>query len=157
SLPGLGSTAAAAAEPADSGVIALVSRASNECFSAAIRVAGMLVARSEAMVFPEVEGYRIVEIFKREGDMVTANQDLARLTRSAERASPPSAPATAVIRAPVAGLVIQSNAVVGATASARAGPLFRIAVDGEIELVAEVPSIYVPKLEARQSVRIVTE
>jgi len=155
SPPGLGSPAAA--EPVDSGVIVLVSRASNECFSAAIRVAGMLVARSEAMVIPEVEGYRIVEIFKREGDTVTANQDLARLTRSSDGASPSSAAATAVIRSPVAGLVIQSNAVVGATASARAGPLFRIAVDGEIELVAEVPSIYVPKLETSQSVRIVTE
>jgi len=136
----------------------LVSRASSECFSAAIRVAGMLVARREAMVIPDVEGYRIAEIRAREGDTVSENQELVRLTRpSADGASPAAAPATALIRAPVAGLVIQSSAVVGATVSPRAGPLFRIAVDGEIELVAEVPSIYVPSLETKQSVRVVTE
>jgi HlyD family secretion protein len=156
-LLGLGSTAAAA-EPIESGVIVLVSRAYSDCFSASIRVAGMLVARQEAMVIPEVEGYRIVEIYKREGDTVTANQELARLTRpSSDGAAASSGPASALIRSPVAGLVIQSNAAVGATASARAGPLFRIAIDGEIELVAEVPSIYVPKLEANKSVRVVTE
>ena len=44
------------------GVIALVVRASSGCFSASIRVAGMLVARTEALVIPEVEGYRVVQI-----------------------------------------------------------------------------------------------
>lgn len=153
-----GCTAACAAEAGNPGVLVLVSRASKECFSAAIRVAGMLVARREAMVIPEVEGYRIVEIRAREGDTVSANQELVRLTRpSADGASTSSTATTTVIRAPADGLVIQSSAAVGATVSARAGPLFRIAVDGEIELVAEVPSIYVPTLETKQSVRVVTE
>jgi HlyD family secretion protein len=151
-------TPASAAEPGESGVIVLVVRASSGCFSAAIRVAGMLVARNEAIVIPEVEGYRIVQILAREGDTVTANQALARLTRqAAEGASPSAGASTAVIRAPAGGLVIQNNAVVGAVVSARSGPLFRIAVDGEIELAAEVPSIYVPKLEAKQAVRVLTE
>ena len=151
-------TPASAADTGESGVIVLVARASNGCFSAAIRVAGMLVARTEAIVIPEVEGYRVVQILAREGDTVTANQALARLTRQAgDGASPSAGASTAVIRAPAGGLVIQNNAVVGAVASARAGPLFRIAVDGEIELAAEVPSIYVPKLEPKQIVRVVTE
>jgi multidrug efflux pump subunit AcrA (membrane-fusion protein) len=151
-------TPASAAEPGESGVIVLVVRASNGCFSAAIRVAGMLVARNEAIVIPEVEGYRIVQILAREGDTVTANQALARLTRqAADGASPSAGASSAVVRSPAAGLVIQNNAVVGAVTSARAGPLFRIAVDGEIELAAEVPSIYVPKLEPKQAVRVVTE
>jgi len=151
-------TPAPAADTGDAGVIALVVRASSGCFSASIRVAGMLVARTEAIVIPEVEGYKVVQILAREGDTVTANQALARLTRpAAEGASPSASSNTAVIRAPAGGLVIQNNAVVGAVASARAGPLFRIAVDGEIELSAEVPSIYVPKLEPKQAVRVVTE
>ena len=150
-------TPASAADTGAAGVIALVVRASSGCFSAAIRVAGMLVARTEALVLPEVEGYRVVQILAREGDTVTANQALARLTRQAEGASSSAGASTAVIRAPAGGLVIQNNAVVGAIASARAGPLFRIAVDGEIELAAEVPSIYVPKLEPKQAVRVVTE
>jgi HlyD family secretion protein len=157
-LLGSGTTAASAADTGESGVIVLVARASNACFSAAIRVAGMLVARTEAIVIPEVEGYRVVQILAREGDRVTANQSLARLTRpSADGASPSSGASTALVKSPVAGVVIQNNAVVGAVASARAGPLFRIAVNGEIELAAEVPSIYVPKLEAKQNVRVVTE
>jgi HlyD family secretion protein len=135
----------------------LVTRATSGCFSASIRVAGMLVARTEAIVIPEVEGYKVVQILAREGDTVTANQALARLTRQSEGASPSAGTSTAVIRAPAGGLVIQNNAVVGAVVSARAGPLFRIAVDGEIELSAEVPSIYLPKLEPKQTVRVMTE
>jgi HlyD family secretion protein len=141
----------------EAGVIVLVTRATSGCFSAAIRVAGTLVARNEAIVIPEVEGYKVVEILAREGDTVTANQALARLTRQADGASAAAGASSATIRAPAAGLVIQNNAVVGALVSARAGPLFRIAVDGEIELVAEVPSIYVPKLEPKQAVRVLTE
>jgi HlyD family secretion protein len=149
---------ASAADSEEPGLIVSVARASNACFSSAIRVTGMLVAKTEAIVIPEVEGYRIVQILAREGDRVTANQVLVRLTRQGpEGASPSAGDSSAVIRSPAAGLVIQSNAVVGATASARAGPMFRIAVDGEIELSADVPSIYVPKLEPKQSVRIVTE
>jgi multidrug efflux pump subunit AcrA (membrane-fusion protein) len=157
-LLGSGTTVACAAETGGSGVIVLVARASKGCISSAIRVAGMLVARTEAMVIPEVEGYRIVQILAREGDKVTANQGLARLTRpAAEGASGSSGASSALVKSPAAGLVIQSNAVVGASASARAGPLFRIAVDGEIELAAEVPSIYLPKLELNQTVRVTTE
>jgi HlyD family secretion protein len=150
-------TSACAADTGEPRVIVLVVRASNACFSAAIRVAGMLIARKEAIVIPEVEGYRVVQILVREGDTVTANQALARLTRGPDGASPAAGASTAVVRSPAGGLVIQNNAVVGAIASARAGPLFRIAVDGEIELAAEVPSIHVPQLEPKQNVRIVTE
>ena len=151
-------TSASAADTAEPRVIVLVVRASNACFSAAIRVAGMLIARKEAIVIPEVEGYRVVQILAREGDTVTANQALARLTRQASDGASSSAGASsAVVKSPAGGLVIQNNAVVGAIASARAGPLFRIAVDGEIELSAEVPSIYLPKLEPKQNVRVLTE
>jgi HlyD family secretion protein len=149
-------TPAPAADTGTAGVIVLVTRATSGCFSASIRVAGMLVARTEAIVIPEVEGYKVVQILAREGDTVTANQALARLTRQSEGASP-SAGTSTVIRAPAGGLVIQNNAVVGAVVSARAGPLFRIAVDAEIELSAEVPSIYLPKLEPKQTVRVTTE
>jgi len=159
-LTGAVATAASAAEADGPGVIVLVARASKACFSATIRVAGMLVARSEALIIPEVEGYRIVQILAREGDLVTLGQSLVRLTRPSGDGgggAAPSGPATVLVKASVAGLVIQSTAIVGGMASARAGPLFRIAVDGDIELAAEVPSIYVPKIEVGQSVRVVTE
>jgi RND family efflux transporter MFP subunit len=55
-------------------------------------------------------------------------------------------------------VVIRSTAVVGATASAvPVEPLYRIAVENEIELEAEVPSIHVPILAAGQTARVQIE
>jgi RND family efflux transporter MFP subunit len=62
-----------------------------------------------------------------------------------------------LLRAPAAGTIIKATATLGATANPRAEPLFRIAVDGEIELEAEVPSIHVPKLAAGQTARVEIE
>ena len=61
------------------------------------------------------------------------------------------------LRAPAAGTVTRSTAVIGATANPRAEPLFRLAIDGEIELEAEVPSIHVPKLATGQTARVEIE
>src|SRR5205807_9018576 len=59
---------------------------------------------------------------------------------------------------PAAGLVMRSTAAVGATAVAMPGePLFRIAIDGEIELEADVPSNRVPELGSGQTARIEIE
>ena len=55
-------------------------------------------------------------------------------------------------------MVIRSAALVGAMASAMPGePLFRIAVDGEIELEVEVPSVHVPVLASGQTARVEVE
>jgi RND family efflux transporter MFP subunit len=65
-----------------------------------------------------------------------------------------------VLRAPAAGTVMSETATIGATANPgdpRTQPLYRIAVDGEIELEAEVPSIHVPKLAPGQTARVEVE
>src|SRR4051812_5849433 len=56
-----------------------VVRAASACFSAAIRVTGFLVARSEAVVIFDAPGVKISEILVGEGDRVTAGQTLVRL------------------------------------------------------------------------------
>ena len=61
------------------------------------------------------------------------------------------------MKAPAAGLITQSAAAVGATASHAGEPLFRIAIDSEIELEAEVPSIHVPALVPGQTARVAIE
>jgi RND family efflux transporter MFP subunit len=62
------------------------------------------------------------------------------------------------LRAPAAGMVTQSTAAVGTTASAMPGePLFRIAVDSEIELEADVSSVHVPELGSGQTARVEVE
>jgi multidrug efflux pump subunit AcrA (membrane-fusion protein) len=133
----------------------IVVRAKNACFSSMIRVTGFLVARQEAIVSLDVPGLRVTEVLANEGDKVTAGQTLVRLARqSAEGPQPPGGSLTA-LRAPAAGVVTRSTAAIGATAPAGpAEPLFRIAVDNEIELEAEIPSVHVPELAAGQPARV---
>jgi len=99
----------------------------------------------------------------KEGATVTSGQDLVRLARlSAEGQNPqgpPGArplPATMVLKSPAAGLVTRSTAMIGAVASIamRAEPLFRIMINNEIELEAEVPSVHLLKLNPGATVRI---
>jgi multidrug efflux pump subunit AcrA (membrane-fusion protein) len=134
----------------------VVVRATKACFSAVIRVTGSLVAREEAVVTLDAPGMKIVEVLAGEGDRVTAGQTLARLTRQSGEGSDAAAGRSGTtLRAPAAGVVTRSTAVVGATASPLSiEPLFRIAVDNEIELEAEVPSIHVPVLVSGQTARI---
>jgi multidrug efflux pump subunit AcrA (membrane-fusion protein) len=131
----------------------VVARAHNACFSATIRVTGFLVARQEAVVTLDAPGLRVTEVLAGEGDKVTAGQPLARAARQ-DGTDAAGARNAVVLRAPAAGTVVRSTAVTGATPRPGAEPLFRIAVDGELELEAEVPSIHVPELASGQSARI---
>src|SRR5713226_2848914 len=139
------------------GAQVVVVRATNACFTAAIRVTGFLVAREEAVVTLDMPGQRDVEVLVGEGDKVTNGQTLARLTRQSAE-GPDAATAgksSTTLRAPAAGVVTRSTAVVGATASVMpTEPLFRIAVDNEIELEADVPSVHVPALSSGQTARV---
>ena len=117
-----------------------------------IRVTGFLVARSEAVVTFDAPGYKITEILAGEGDRVTAGQTLVRLTPISGDAS------GTTLKAPAAGLVTRSTAAIAATASPVPGePLYRIAVDNEIELEADIPSIHVPVLAPGQAARVQIE
>jgi HlyD family secretion protein len=149
-----GETVTAAESNSPSAPEVIVIRAKNSCFSFAIRVTGFLVTREQAVVFLDIPGYKVSEVLVGEGDRVNSGQTLARLTRLAAEGPDPSAdrrPMTMNLKAPAAGVVARSTAVVGATASPTQNePLFRIAVDNGIELEAEVPSVYVPALKVGQ-------
>ncbi len=58
------------------------------------------------------------------------------------------------IRAPEAGVISRRTARLGGLASAIADPLFRIVAKGEIELDAEIPEIFLPRLSAGMPARI---
>ena len=128
----------------------------NACFSDQVRVTGTIVPRREAVVGVDQEGSRVTDLFVVEGQKVQDNQELARL-------SPPQLPpgqqqqgrnGPISLRAPAAGLVTEVRTAVGAPASPQAGPMFRIAINGELELDAEVPSVQLPKLTTDATVRI---
>lgn len=153
-------------DTASGGASVIVVKATNACFSDMVRVTGFLVPRREAVVAVEQEGFRVTEVLVRDGDQVTENQELVRLGGPAAAAQaaqaaqqnpqaagrPPSS--TVSLRAPAAGRIIQATARAGAFASPQLGPLFRIAIDNEIELDAEVPYVHVLKLTPGVTARI---
>src|SRR6267378_3429547 len=124
--------------------LVIVTKSTNACFSDMVRVTGFIVPRREAQV-------GVVK----EGDMVTENQELARLTAPPQQPGAPGGRQGPIsLRAPAAGLVTEVRTAVGAPASPQAGPMFRISVNNEIELEAEVPSVHLLKLNPGATVRI---
>src|ERR1700733_13740447 len=95
-----------------SNALVTVTKSTNACFSDMVRGTGFIVPRREAVVGVDQEGSKVSDVFVREGDMVTENQELAR------RPPPPqqqqsggqggqgggTKPPTS-LRAPAAGLV----------------------------------------------------
>jgi len=136
--------------------LVVVAKAGNACFSDLVRVTGFVVPRREAVVGVDQEGSRVTELLVKEGDTVTENQELARLTAPPPQPGVPAAAAgkPVSLRAPAAGVVTEVKTVVGAPASPQAGPMFRIAVNNELELEAEVPSVNLLKLNPGATVRI---
>src|SRR6186713_1883474 len=81
--------------------------------------------------------------------------DMVRVTAPPQiPGAPAGRPGPVSLRAPAAGLVTEVRTAVGAPASPQAGPMFRISVNNEIELEAEVPSVHLLKLNPGATVRI---
>ena len=138
--------------------LVVVTKSTNACFSDLVRVTGFLVPRREAVVGPDQEGSKVTDLFIREGDTVTDNQELARLSAPPQQQGQQQQQRTSSgpvsLRAPAPGLVTAVRTAVGAPASPQAGPMFRIAINNEVELDAEVPSVHMPKLNPGVTARI---
>jgi multidrug efflux pump subunit AcrA (membrane-fusion protein) len=132
----------------------IVAKAVNACFSDLVRVTGFVVPRREAVAGVEQEGSKVTDLLVREGDVVADNQELARLSAPFNPQNPAARQASISLRAPATGLVTQVHTLVGAPASPQAGPMFRIAVNNEIELDAEVPGIHMLKLNPGATTRV---
>ena len=135
----------------------VVTKSTNACFSDLVRVTGFIVPRREAVVGVDQEGSKVSDVLVREGELVADNQELVRLTPPPAQPGAPAGgakPAPTSLRAPAAGLVIQVNTIAGAPASPQAGPMFRISINNEIELDAEVPAVHMLKLNPGATVRI---
>ena len=127
-----------------------VAKAKQMCFADTVQVTGVLTARDEILVRPDKEGLKISQVLVEPGDTVTSAQVLARLTQDGTL----SGSGATTVTAPAAGIVNAVSAVIGATASARAEPLFRIARQGEMELVAETPAHSLARLAPDQAAKI---
>jgi multidrug efflux pump subunit AcrA (membrane-fusion protein) len=141
-----------------SNALVIVAKSTNACFSDMVRVTGFVVPKREAVVGVDQEGSKVSDVMVREGDIVTDNQELARLTpppaQPGAQGGGQQRPAPTSLRAPAAGLVTEVRTVAGAPASPQAGPMFRISVNNENELDAQVPSVHMLKLNPGATARI---
>jgi multidrug efflux pump subunit AcrA (membrane-fusion protein) len=136
--------------------LVIVAKSTNACFSDQVRVTGFVVPRREAVVGADQEGSKVTDLFAHQGDTVAENQELARLSAPPQVPGAPGRPNQGPIslKAPAAGLVTEVKTIVGAPASPQAGPMFRIAVNNELELDAQVPAVHMLKLNPGATVRI---
>jgi HlyD family secretion protein len=123
-----------------------VLKAAKSCFSNLVEVTGLVLAREETAVRPERQGLKVAEVLADAGDTVTAGQTLARLNLPEG--------GTALVQAPVAGLISSSSAAIGAMASGRGEALFSIIARSEYDLVGLVPTQDVAKLAVNQPASI---
>src|SRR5262245_21806845 len=147
---------APAAEPSASSDMAVtVVPAKNMCFADTLQVTGVLVRRNEILVRPEREGLQISQVMVEPGDTVVSGQVLARLAPpEGQEGGGGGTTGSTAVRAPAAGGIASASAVVGATASARAEPLFRIAGRGEMELLADTPVKTLASLAVDQPAKV---
>jgi multidrug efflux pump subunit AcrA (membrane-fusion protein) len=135
----------------------VVTKSTNACFSDLVRVTGFVVPRREAVVGADQEGSKVTDLFVREGDAVTENQELARLSAPPQQQGAAAGAARSgpiSLKAPAGGLLTEVRTIVGAPASPQAGPMFKIAVNNELELDAEVPSVHLLKLNPGATARV---
>src|ERR1700761_8538442 len=138
--------AIAADEPALQGAAVTVLKASKFWFPKLVEPSGIIIPREETYVRPDRPGLKVAEILVDAGETVTAGQNLARLV------APEGASIT--VQAPVAGLVSNSTATVGALASPRGEALFSIIARSEFDLIGMVPPQDLPKLAVNQTARV---
>jgi HlyD family secretion protein len=131
---------------APKGAAVTVLKAAKSCFSDIVEVSGIVIARDETAVRPERQGLKVTEVLADAGDTVTAGQTLARLTLPEG--------GVAMVQAPVAGLILASSAVIGATASGKGEALFSIIARSEFDLVGMVPTQVIAKLQVNQPAHI---
>ncbi len=141
--PGL---AADEAETLPQGMAVTVLKAAKSCFSDIVEVSGIIRPRDETAVRPERPGLKVADVLAEPGDTVSAGQTLARL-------SLPEG-GSVQVQAPVAGVILNSSAVIGALASGKGEALFTIMARGEFDMVGMVPTEDTGKLKADQTARI---
>ncbi|MBS0531574.1 MAG: efflux RND transporter periplasmic adaptor subunit [Proteobacteria bacterium] len=131
---------------APKGAAVTVLKATKSCFAAIVEVTGILIPKDETAVRPERPGLKVADVLVEPGQTVTTGQALARLNLPEG--------GSIQVQAPVAGLVSNSSAEVGAVASGKGEALFSIITGNEFDLVGQVPTTDLPKLAVNQAAKV---
>ncbi len=131
---------------APKGAAVTVLKATKSCFDAIVEASGIVIPREETAVRPDRPGLKVAEILADAGDTVTAGQTLARLTLPEG--------GNVQLQAPVAGLIANSSAVIGAVASGKGEALFSIIARSEFDLIGLVPVRDIARMKVDQPARI---
>lgn len=150
------SAVAGGGEPASSNADVPVIKASRKCFSSVVNATGYIVPRATAVVMFNAPGFRFAEVPVKEGDTVRRDETVAVAVAVASPPGPSGADAAAriPIKSLASGIVLQRSVKVGDLSSQGAGPLFTLAIDGDMEAVVDVPSVHVLELEPGQIARL---
>lgn len=118
-------------------------KAERSCFDETIQVTGAVSPRNEVLVRSDREGWQISQVLVEAGDTISSGQVLARLRLpDGQRSTGDNA-----VQAPAAGVIFASAAVMGGAVTQSGEPLFRIARDGEMEIVGEMTSDSMARLK----------
>jgi multidrug efflux pump subunit AcrA (membrane-fusion protein) len=143
---------------------ATVVEAKKKCFKDEVQISGVVVPTKEIELRPDETG-QISDVPEkiRLGATVSKDDVLARL-KPIQLAAPPGMPMgrppegsakppepqnkEIVVKAPTAGILTSKAPVVGTMATKDGPPLFQIAEDGQLELLADIPVETLQKLAA---------
>jgi multidrug efflux pump subunit AcrA (membrane-fusion protein) len=118
-------------------------KAGRSCFDETMQVTGAVSPRNEVLVRSDRDGWQVSQVLVEAGDTVSSGQVLARLRPAdGQRSTGDNA-----VQAPAAGVIFASAAVMGGTISQSGEPLFRVARDGEMEIVGEMTSDSMARLK----------
>lgn len=126
-----------------------VARPTQRCFKDAVRLTGHFVPHREVEVRPEADGLQVAQVLVKPMAEVRAGDTLAQVVPIGQGES-----AAMAVRAPVAGVVGKSSAMVGMPAGISAPPLFTIIADGKMDFAADVPAEGLDRLKVGQPAEI---
>jgi HlyD family secretion protein len=137
----------AADEQVYTGMAVSVIRAEHRCVNDILQVSGVFTPKAEIQVRPDRERLKVSQVLVEAGDTVATGQILARLSLQQ-----PNAPAQVInMRSPGSGVAISTSAIVGSyTSPSATDPMFRIIVDGELELSGQALAADLPRLHVNQ-------
>jgi HlyD family secretion protein len=147
------SPAAGSAEPSQSAApvarAVTTVRAARSCFDETIQVTGALAPRNEVLIRSDREGWQVSQVLVEAGDNVSSGQVLARLRPpDGQRGS------DTAVQASSAGVIYASAAVLGGIVGQAGEPLFRIARDGEMEIIGETTADSMARLRPELSATV---